>query len=279
MAVSPAMRELLGTDAPSNWGKWGPDDELGCLNYLDAKEVLRGIRHVRTGDVFTLQVQMGQANPGPGAAGLQPPERLEHAGLELVGDPGAVIDDLQEGRCVGRAGPQRRGRPAASSPSALANRLARTRSSRPGSVRTRGRSSGTQPHPVAGVQAAQRDRGHLVDRGRAQERLQRPGVSRLMSSRLPISASSRSAHCSMVASSSASSSSRPAARRSGAGVLTLALIEASGVRRSWLTAASSAVRIRLPSASASAWAAWVRSRSRSSAAAAWAAKPCQQPGR
>ena len=61
-------------------------------------------------------------------------------------------------------------------------------------------------------------------------------------------------------------------------LLTLALIDASGVRRSWLTAASSAVRIRLPSASASAWAAWVRSRSRSRAAAAWAAYPASRAG-
>ena len=42
MADAPAMNELLGADAPNNWGKWGPDDELGALNYLDAKEVLRG---------------------------------------------------------------------------------------------------------------------------------------------------------------------------------------------------------------------------------------------
>ncbi len=61
-------------------------------------------------------------------------------------------------------------------------------------------------------------------------------------------------------------------------MLTLALIEASGVRRSWLTAASSAVRILLPAASASAWAAWVRSRSRSSAAAACAANPSSSRG-
>ena len=98
-----------------------------------------------------------------------------------------------------------------------------------------------------------------------------------MSSRLPISASSRSAFCSIVASRSASSSSdhdTSVCRR----LLTDALIEASGVRRSWLTAASSAVRIRLPSASASAWAAWVRSRSRSSEAAAWAAYPAISAG-
>jgi len=28
MSASPAMRDLLGVDAPSNWGEWGPDDEL-----------------------------------------------------------------------------------------------------------------------------------------------------------------------------------------------------------------------------------------------------------
>lgn len=65
MPDAPAMNELLGADAPSNWGRWGPEDELGCLNYLDAAEVLRGVRHVRTGQVFTLQIQMGRVD-GPG---------------------------------------------------------------------------------------------------------------------------------------------------------------------------------------------------------------------
>ena len=54
------MGEFLGSDTPTNWGKWGPDDELGALNYLDAAEVLRGVRHIRTGKVFTLQVQMAR---------------------------------------------------------------------------------------------------------------------------------------------------------------------------------------------------------------------------
>ena len=29
MPDAPSMNELLGADAPKNWGKWGPDDELG----------------------------------------------------------------------------------------------------------------------------------------------------------------------------------------------------------------------------------------------------------
>ena len=35
----PALGDLL-KDAPSNWGKWGPDDEVGALNYLGTAEVL-----------------------------------------------------------------------------------------------------------------------------------------------------------------------------------------------------------------------------------------------
>jgi kynurenine formamidase len=65
MSQAPAMRELLGEDAPMNWGKWGPNDELGCLNYLDASEVLRGVQHIKSGEVFTLQIQMGrEESPG-----------------------------------------------------------------------------------------------------------------------------------------------------------------------------------------------------------------------
>jgi kynurenine formamidase len=47
--------------APSNWGRWGADDEVGCLNYLDASQVLRGVAAVRSGKVFTLQMQIGEA--------------------------------------------------------------------------------------------------------------------------------------------------------------------------------------------------------------------------
>lgn len=53
------VAELLGNDSPSNWGKWGPDDEVGSLNYLTAEQVLRGVASIRTGEVFTLQVPIG----------------------------------------------------------------------------------------------------------------------------------------------------------------------------------------------------------------------------
>jgi kynurenine formamidase len=69
------MRELLGDDAPSNWGKWGADDEIGALNYLTAEEVLRGVRHVRSGQVFTLQRLIGDPNGDPVWPGRSPAER------------------------------------------------------------------------------------------------------------------------------------------------------------------------------------------------------------
>jgi hypothetical protein len=74
---APPLRELLGADTPSNWGKWGPDDEVGSLNYLDQAQVLRGIQQVRTGETFTLQVQMGypEAPGDPLWPGRKPIER------------------------------------------------------------------------------------------------------------------------------------------------------------------------------------------------------------
>ena len=92
MSDAPAMRELLGEDAPTNWGRWGPDDELGCLNYLDAKEVLRGAQHIRSGDVFTLQIQMGRTeDPGdplwPGREGIKRKNELDESTWDGEGAP------------------------------------------------------------------------------------------------------------------------------------------------------------------------------------------------
>ena len=56
---SPAspMNELQ-KDAPKNWGKWGDDDQVGALNYLDNAQVLRGVAEIKTGERFTLQIPM-----------------------------------------------------------------------------------------------------------------------------------------------------------------------------------------------------------------------------
>ncbi len=70
---APLLGELLA-DAPKNWGKWGPDDEVGSLNYLTPDTVVKAMGTVKQGKVFTLQVKM--ANPAgdpvwPGRVGAQ----------------------------------------------------------------------------------------------------------------------------------------------------------------------------------------------------------------
>ncbi|MGA2409446.1 MAG: cyclase family protein, partial [Candidatus Binataceae bacterium] len=41
-------------DLPKNWGRWGANDEIGSLNFLTDKEVLRGVKAVQQGKVFML---------------------------------------------------------------------------------------------------------------------------------------------------------------------------------------------------------------------------------
>jgi len=70
----PHLRELL-ENSPTNWGRWGPDDEVGALNYLDQAAVLRGVAEVRTGKTFTLQVQIGHPHGDPAFPGPRGPAR------------------------------------------------------------------------------------------------------------------------------------------------------------------------------------------------------------
>jgi kynurenine formamidase len=72
----PDMKDVLA-DAPTNWGKWGDDDEIGCLNYLTADEVLRGVRHIKSGRVFTLQRLIGDPKGDPVWPGRTPAERTQ----------------------------------------------------------------------------------------------------------------------------------------------------------------------------------------------------------
>jgi kynurenine formamidase len=51
-------------DTPRNWGKWGKDDEAGAVRYLDAGQVLRGVRAVVHGRVFTLGIPLNNTETG-----------------------------------------------------------------------------------------------------------------------------------------------------------------------------------------------------------------------
>ena len=67
---------------PDNWGKWGDDDEIGTLNYLDGRQAFRGMQAAMRGppdgiEVFTLQpAYSGDVIPTP-----------DEGDASTVGDP------------------------------------------------------------------------------------------------------------------------------------------------------------------------------------------------
>lgn len=75
-AAAPYLGELL-TGSPSNWGRWGADDEVGSLNFLGPEQVLAAVRLVSSGKVFTLQRLIGDPNGDPVWPGRTPAERTQ----------------------------------------------------------------------------------------------------------------------------------------------------------------------------------------------------------
>jgi hypothetical protein len=63
-SASASVSALLA-GAPSNWGRWGSADEVGSLNFLNNTEVLRGVRAVRQGKVFTCGEVIGRPGGDP----------------------------------------------------------------------------------------------------------------------------------------------------------------------------------------------------------------------
>jgi kynurenine formamidase len=80
---------------PSNWGRWGPQDEVGALNFLGAREVVRAAREIQTGRVFTLGVPLARLGgdpiwPGRPLAARYP---LQDRGTYLAGHVEAPAGD------------------------------------------------------------------------------------------------------------------------------------------------------------------------------------------
>src|SRR5205807_4177280 len=76
----PTTTEMAGTrlsveefeqvfDAVKNWGRWGPDDELGTLNYVTPERVCAAARLVTSGRRVSMAIPIntvaGPDNPQP----------------------------------------------------------------------------------------------------------------------------------------------------------------------------------------------------------------------
>lgn len=53
---------------PKNWGRWGADDEIGALNFLDAEQARRAAGAVRSGKRFALGLEMLRPGGDPAIA-------------------------------------------------------------------------------------------------------------------------------------------------------------------------------------------------------------------
>ena len=53
----------------SNWGRWGPDDELGVLNFILPEDIVHAASLVRRGKVFALGLALDEKGPQRGLFG------------------------------------------------------------------------------------------------------------------------------------------------------------------------------------------------------------------
>src|SRR5262245_49711905 len=79
----------------SNWGRWGPDDELGTLNSVTPAHVAAAAALARTGRVFDLGYTLSAQGPQVGIGGRTNPIHLMSATGEssTLGDGGGFADD------------------------------------------------------------------------------------------------------------------------------------------------------------------------------------------
>ena len=73
-----ASRESLERvfEQTKNWGRWGPEDELGTLNHVRPEDVVAAAGLVRSGRVFSLAIPLDEAGPQTGGFGRFNPIHL-----------------------------------------------------------------------------------------------------------------------------------------------------------------------------------------------------------
>lgn len=77
------MTEPASTEMPSNWGRWGADDELGTLNLITDEVRARAVAQARTGRWVSLAMPVQPASMlgGPFAPPAPPSPPVQQAML------------------------------------------------------------------------------------------------------------------------------------------------------------------------------------------------------
>lgn len=81
----------------SNWGRWGPEDELGTLNHIHAEDIVVASRLVKNGRVFSLSIPVDENGPQTGGFGrFNPIHLMIRDGNAAV--TGGTVRDFYGGR-------------------------------------------------------------------------------------------------------------------------------------------------------------------------------------
>lgn len=81
----------------SNWGRWGPEDQLGTLNHIQPGDVVAAARLVRSGRVFSLSIPLDERGPQTGGFGrFNPIHLMLRDGNAAV--TGTVVRDFYGGQ-------------------------------------------------------------------------------------------------------------------------------------------------------------------------------------
>lgn len=88
--MSPSAKFIEIAARVRNWGRWGPDDQLGTLNLVDDSVRRRAAACVRTGRAFSLGLELSerrgiQTGIIPGR--INPLRTMTHLNTPLSGDP------------------------------------------------------------------------------------------------------------------------------------------------------------------------------------------------
>jgi kynurenine formamidase len=71
-------------DRFSNWGRWGPDDELGAINFVGPEQVVAAARLVRRGKPISMTLPYDLAGPQVGGFRANPLNMMTATGTDYV---------------------------------------------------------------------------------------------------------------------------------------------------------------------------------------------------
>jgi len=82
-----------------NWGRWGPDDELGTLNHVTQKTIRAARDEICEGTAFSLSIDVGRSGPQTGGRRFNPVHTMTATGTDAAAGLQAEIrstyaDDL-----------------------------------------------------------------------------------------------------------------------------------------------------------------------------------------